>query len=357
MTTIDRDREGLRHREAIAVAALLLIVVAAAIGLGAATRTSFDAFALVTFRFVASALALAMLLCLATAYAQRRGLAKVRIDRSTMLAVLLAGLLVGLTIPVYGIFKQLVLPARGFPLDPALRAVDRAMFLGADPWHLSHALMPSVAVTQFLDRLYTLWMPMMFIFPMLAILAGRTQIDRVRLVGCWLAAWVLIGGVGAWLLGSAGPCYYNVLVTPDAGFAMFDERLQEQAQLARASGWPIAAIEFQSMLLQAYRDGGYAPAGGISAAPSMHVAMATLLAIGAFNVNRWLGAGLSVFALLIWVGSVHLGWHYAVDGLISVLAMLAIWLASDTVTRRALAPRRTRSGLGDLEDMQGRSAA
>lgn len=350
------DRERLRG-ETLAVLALLLIVIAAAGWLMAFTQTSLDAVAGVTIRFVASALSLAILLCLATAYVQRRGLADLRFDRSAVLAVLLAALLVGLSIPVFGIFKQLVLPARGFPLDPALRAIDRAMFLGADPWHLTHALMPSINVTLFLDRLYTLWMPMMFLFPMLAILAGRTRHDRVRLVGCWLAAWILIGGVGAWLLGSAGPCYYNALVAPDDGFAAFDAKLQEQAQLARTSGWPIAAIEFQSMLLQAYREGGYAPAGGISAAPSMHVAMATLFAIGGFAVHRWLGAALSVFALLIWVGSVHLGWHYAVDGLISVVAMLAIWLASDTVTRHALAPRRTRSGLGDLEDMQGRSAA
>ncbi|AQR75351.1 phosphatase PAP2 family protein [Sphingomonas sp. LM7] len=347
-----------RRLEMLAVAGLLLIVIVAAAGLAVATGTRLDAVAGIATRFMAASLFLGVLLCLTTLYMQRRRSSARRFDRTGVMVVLLAALLVGLTIPVFGMFKQLILPARGFPLDPVLRAIDQTLFLGADPWRVSHALMPSVGVTQFLDKLYTLWMPMMFVFPMLAIVAGRTEPDRVRLVGCWLAAWILIGGVGAWLLGSAGPCYYNALVAPDAGFALFDAQLQHQAQAAREGGWPIAAIEFQSMLLDAYRNGGYAPAGGISAAPSMHVAMAALFAIGGFRINRWLGGGLTLFAALIWVGSVHLGWHYAVDGLISIVAMLAIWFASDVVVGALLAPRVVQSaGAGELEDIEGRATA
>jgi hypothetical protein len=35
--------------------------------------------------------------------------------------------------------------------------------------------------------------------------------------------------------------------------------------------------------------------------------------------------------VIIWVGSVHLAYHYAVDGLVSVVAMAAIWRGSDTL--------------------------
>ena len=31
------------------------------------------------------------------------------------------------------------------------------------------------------------------------------------------------------------------------------------------------------------------------------------------------------YALVIWIGSIHLGWHYAVDGLVSIALTIVIW--------------------------------
>jgi hypothetical protein len=336
---------GQRGRELKALGGLLLIVIAAATVLTVGTSANVAQVSSVATRFLAASLFLAALLCLAVVYVQRRHASARNFDRNRAMGMLMAALLVGLTIPVFGIFKQLVLPLRGFPLDPMLRTIDQALFLGVDPWRLSHSLLPSLAAIRLLDQLYTIWMPIMFAFPMLAILAGRTELERIRLVSAWLAAWILVGGLGAWLLGSAGPCYYNALVGADASFAELVGRLAQQAREARDSGLPVAAIDFQSALVEAYRHGGYAPAGGISAAPSMHVAMAVLFAIGGFTVNRWLGGAMTVFAAAIWVGSVHLGWHYAIDGLISLVAMLMIWSASAPLARWLLGTVATRRGI------------
>jgi hypothetical protein len=32
-----------------------------------------------------------------------------------------------------------------------------------------------------------------------------------------------------------------------------------------------------------------------------------------------------IYAALIFVGSIHLGWHYAVDGIVGAAAAIAVW--------------------------------
>jgi membrane-associated phospholipid phosphatase len=74
-------------------------------------------------------------------------------------------------------------------------------------------------------------------------------------------------------------------------------------------------------------------ASGISAMPSMHVAMATLFAIAGFRRSRLLGGIFTVYALTIWVASVHLGWHYALDGVVGAAMMGALWSLSKPIAR------------------------
>ncbi len=234
-------------------------------------------------------------------------------------------LVAGCTIPAFGIYKQMLLPMRGFPWDPTLAAIDYALFLGHDPWRVTHAVFGTVAGTKFLDSLYSLWMFIMYGFPALVVAMFTESAMRIRLIGCWLASWVFIGGVGAWAFASAGPCYYVKLVGPSASFSELNARLTALAKAAHASGIRINAIDFQPMLLGAYNSGHYAPAGGISAMPSMHLAMATLFAITGYQFHRWLGHVMALYWVLIWIGSIHLGWHYASDGLVAGAGMIGLW--------------------------------
>jgi len=78
----------------------------------------------------------------------------------------------------------------------------------------------------------------------------------------------------------------------------------------------------------------YIPFGSISAMPSMHVAVATVMALTSWRQNRWLGAAGWLYVLLIFLGSVQLNWHYAVDGYVAVLGTWLIWRASGVLARR-----------------------
>lgn len=114
---------------------------------------------------------------------------------------------------------------------------------------------------------------------------------------------------------SAGPVFYEN-VTGDARFAGL------LAYLARNSGqeW------VQVFLWSAYSGAQPGVAGaGISAFPSLHVASATLCVLLAANAHRWLlWIGMAYCAVILF-GSVHLGWHYAVDGYFSIAATVLIW--------------------------------
>ena len=59
--------------------------------------------------------------------------------------------------------------------------------------------------------------------------------------------------------------------------------------------------------------------------PSMHVATSVLLALFGWRHSRQAGIALTVYAALIMVGSVHLGWHYALDGYVGGLGALVVW--------------------------------
>jgi hypothetical protein len=53
-----------------------------------------------------------------------------------------------------------------------------------------------------------------------------------------------------------------------------------------------------------------------------------LATCAAWQSNRGLAWGFLVFAILIWIGSIHLSWHYAVDGEASALLIPPIWWLS-----------------------------
>lgn len=117
---------------------------------------------------------------------------------------------------------------------------------------------------------------------------------------------------------SAGPIYFEQ-VTGDARFRDLLDYLDFSRDM------PFSNLTVADFLWASYLQAGAEKGSGISAFPSLHLAMATLWTVTFWKSRPRLGYVFLGYTVLIQVGSVHLGWHYAIDGYVSIAATLAAW--------------------------------
>lgn len=226
-----------------------------------------------------------------------------------------------ITVASFTVYKSLVIRAGGFHHDMAFAALDRFLFGGADAWRLTHALLPDPQMTAYIDYLYhPAFLPMIIGYAACAGLTPHKDVRYTYMIA-YLASFLLIGMVAADLCNSAGPVFDGVLYGDGSTFGPLATLLHTQSETAG----PFFALEAQDYLLTANREGIVKLGSGISAMPSMHVVLASLWALAAWRLNRWLGGVVSLYALFIWISSVHLGWHYASDGLAALAMLAVIW--------------------------------
>lgn len=67
------------------------------------------------------------------------------------------------------------------------------------------------------------------------------------------------------------------------------------------------------------------PATRASAMPSVHVAIGMLAWLWGRSLSRLAAVVGGAFFALVMVGSVRLGWHYAIDGYVSIVVTAGLW--------------------------------
>lgn len=220
-------------------------------------------------------------------------------------------------------YKQTIPLVHEFTWDFSLMRLDYILHFGHHPWRLLEPILSFPMIVRSIDFVYTTWFYVLFLSCLWMAWTPRRHLRLCYLMST-LLVWILVGSVLATILSSAGPCFYSHIVSAsDNPFAPLMLRLSEISESGK--GNYLDAIFNQAGLWEGKITATWGAFAGISAMPSIHLAMATLFAFLAFEVRKWLGWLFVGYAAIILIGSVILGWHYAVDGYAGIILASLIW--------------------------------
>jgi hypothetical protein len=247
-----------------------------------------------------------------------------------------AFMLLGFVLSAYTSLKQLIPQMRPFDWDAAFAKIDAVIHGGVQPWELLQPLLGTPAVTSWVSEAYGppwFWMLLFMQFWQIFTLDPR----RMQFLITFLLCWVLLGNVLGTALASAGPVYYqNFAAGPDP-FAPLMSYLASVAET-----YKLSAFEAQQYLWESYQNNYLGIGSGISAMPSLHISMSVLFVLLTWGYHWVFRVVALAYLVTLLLGSVHLGWHYAIDGYASILGTTAIWWAVGRALRRD--PRQSADG-------------
>ena len=211
-----------------------------------------------------------------------------------------------------------------FAWDQYFDQLDRTLHFGYRPWEIFHPIFANVVGTFLLNLNYNLWFLVMNLFWVHHAFFAAPGVQRTRFFLTFMLIWIVGGSVLATFFSSAGPCYFERLGFGAEAYGPLMQHLRHVNQIA-----PIWALDAQDMLWNLKQQGS--AFGGVSAMPSMHNATALLFVLMSWRQGGWVRNLMIAHCSLIYVGSVHLGWHYAVDAYASWALACLCWLASKPI--------------------------
>lgn len=227
---------------------------------------------------------------------------------------------------VFTAFKGQITAMAPFAWDQTFDRWDVALHFGVRPWELLKPLLASGPGVFLVNLNYNGWFMVMNLFLVHFAFYVPPGEERTRFFLTFLALWMVGGTFFATVFSSAGPTYFERLGLGSSAYGPLMGRLAEINQQ-----WPVWALGTQDMLW-AFKEQGSA-LGGVSAMPSMHNATALLFIFAVWTKGGWLRTLVSAHALLILLGSIILGWHYAVDAYFSFALTVIFWFALKPVAR------------------------
>ena len=215
-----------------------------------------------------------------------------------------------------------------FAWDTTFTAWDRAIGFGHLPWTILQPALGHPPITAAINFVYDAWFLVMFTCLLWQAFGAKRDVLRLQFLIAFSFGWFIGGNLLAAVFSSAGPCFDGMLHLPGA-----NPYAAQMAYLHAASvHWPVWSVGVQDLLWKSYVRGD-GVLGGISAMPSMHLISTVIMTLLAWRTSKMLGMAFLAFTAIIFIGSIHLGWHYAVDSIAGILLAVAFWAAAGVVAR------------------------
>jgi PAP2 superfamily len=228
--------------------------------------------------------------------------------------------MLSLFLPAFSLAKSHVGYFFPYVWDQTFLELDRTIH-GTDAWRLLQPLIGYPVVTFVIGMAYQVWILLLYMaVPCLWVMSVPKSLLR-QFGLSYVLCWTIIGGLFANIFASVGPCFLEPMLGNDHFSPLMDYLRDSDRR------FPVLALDVQQRLLEwrAEDDGNLGR--GISAMPSMHVSIALLAFLGMRRTGRIAGWVFGAFFVVIVLGSVHTGYHYAVDSYAAIILTLLIWWA------------------------------
>ncbi len=207
-----------------------------------------------------------------------------------------------------------------FYADDFLINLERTLHFGTLPQDWLAFILDIPSLVSAIDFSYKLWYIIAFVMWGWAALGAEDAGWRRQYILSLMLCWSICGMLLATLMASVGPVFYDALVSPGGPYVAHMAKLGEIN-----ATYPLMAVEIQTKMTELYLNEPPSGRIGISAMPSLHNTLAVLFAIAGYRIHRLIGHALAVYAALIFIGSIVLGWHYALDGYAGLILAIGMW--------------------------------
>jgi hypothetical protein len=219
--------------------------------------------------------------------------------------------------------KKAIPALNPFDWDQTFMEIDRTLHFGRLPheWFI-----PSFGTAEYLFAINMAYNVLWFLGVMACLFwygfSAKDSFLRQRYLMTYVTTMTLGTAVLGSIFSSVGPCFSAGIVP---GIDPYDGLMNTLR--AANDVYPLWALDTQQALWSSYANGG-GDIEGISAMPSMHVATAVLFVLLAnATKSAWFKFSTRAFAVVIFIGSFVLGWHYAIDGYAGLAVVLFCWWA------------------------------
>jgi membrane-associated phospholipid phosphatase len=207
----------------------------------------------------------------------------------------------------------------GFPYEKLAADLDKAIHFGHAPVRYMLSVARYEWLLQVMEINYDLlWFIVCFGILFWIATSPRADTIRLRYFATFFCVWVIIGNIAAGIVPTAGPAFYGFVTGDTVRFSgMLDF-------IGTSTDW-FSAADAQRYLWSLQETGRSGLGSGVSAFPSMHVALVSMNAMFAAERGVKLAVIAALYTLFIMLSSVYLGWHYAIDGYGALLLTALIY--------------------------------